>query len=120
MSGVTIIEEVVCREMELVSVIGTSVLFSVLVAMGFAMYWSMYKRTQSRAVKNTIIVCSILLIAILVWAVAFNISQYNTTHMEYIVEVTDEASYLEFTDTYTVISRDGNRFRVLENTVEGG
>lgn len=54
------------------------------------------------------------------WAVAFNINQYNTTHMEYIVEVTDEASYLEFTDAYTVISRDGSRFRVLENTVDGG
>ena len=115
MSGVTIVEEIVCREMELTAVIGTSVLFSILVSLGFVMYWSMYKHTQSKATKNTIIVCSILLLALLMYVVGFNIGQYNKTHMEYIVDVTDEASYLEFTDTYTVIARDGNRFRVIEN-----
>lgn len=117
MSGVTVIEEIVCREMSLATVIGLTILFTILVSFGFVMYWFMYKNTQSKTVKNTIIVCSVLLIALLVYAILFNISQYHDTHTEYIVEVTNEASYLEFTDVYTVISRDGNRFRVLENGV---
>lgn len=118
MSGVTVIEEIVCREMSLATVIGLTMLFTILVAFGFVMYWFMYKNTQSKTVKNTIIVCSVLLIALLAYATVFNIRQYHDTHMEYIVEVTNEASYLEFTDAYTVISKDGNRFRVLENGVD--
>lgn len=114
MNGVTVIEEILCHEVSLATTIAIIIFMSCLCAFGLCMYRWMYKSTSSSGVRKTIIVCSFLMIGVLIFAWVMSISRYLETHMEYIVEVTDEASYLEFIDKYMVISRDGNQFRVLE------
>lgn len=114
MNGVTVIEEIICHEVALASTIAIIVFMSCICILGLCLYRHMYKTTSSTGVKKCIIVCTFLMIAVLIFSWVMSISHYLETHIEYIVEVTDEASYLEFIDKYTVISRDGNQFRVLE------
>lgn len=114
MNGVTVIEEILCHEVSLAPTIAIIIFMSCICLFELLLYRHMYKNTSSAGVKKCIIVCSCLMVAVLIFSWGMSISNYLETHFEYIVEVTDEASYLEFIEKYTVISRDGNQFRVLE------
>lgn len=114
MNGVTVVEEILCHDIYLASTIAIIIFMSCICLFGLCLYRHMYKTTSSSGVKKCVIVCTFLMIAVLIFSWAMSISNYLETHIEYIVEVTAEASYLEFIEKYTVISRDGNQFRVLE------
>ena len=115
MSGITIIEEHLCRVVELPALIGTGTFITLLCVGGLLLYILMYKQsTKSRTDKKNCTIFSALLIMI---CVAFWVGQlinYNKTHMEYTVIVDDTVSFNDFMEKYEIISIDGNEYRVKE------
>lgn len=112
MNGVTVIEEIVCHEVSLAETIFSCIFVCVIGALVLTLYASMYKRTP--VLRKLIVVCSIIIASIIVGVICLQCNKYKETHIEYVIEVTEEASFLELMDKYEIISIDGNRLRVKE------
>ena len=114
MAGITIIEEHLCRVVELPQLIVICVFFTLMCVGALALYRFIYKTTDSKAIKMLAIVCSIgvIIICIVLWT--HQIYSYNKTHFEYTIEVDNSVSFNDFFDKYEIVSADGDRYRVKE------
>lgn len=113
MKGVTIIEEYLCRAVELPGLIGGGLFVTALCIGVLLLYRFIYKHGDISDKPVTWLCSTAIVIMYLVfWAAV--IPQYNSTHYEYIVEVDDSVSFNEFFDKYEIVSTDGNRYRVKD------
>lgn len=112
MGGITIVEEHLCRVVELEQLITICVFFTLLCVGVFAFYRWDYKNTKYN--KKLDILCAIgtVILCIALWA--DQIYKYNKTHYEYVVEVDNSVTFNDFFDRYEIVSVDGNRYRVKE------
>lgn len=114
MNGVTVIEEIVCREASLgVTIVGI-VCTLLTCALALVVYKKSYKYMSSACGKKLICTFSALTVAAFIFVFCSSIADYSNTHIEYIVEVSEDTSLTEFMDKYAIISGDGKIFRVLE------
>jgi hypothetical protein len=115
MKGITIIEEHLCRVVEMRELIGIGIFITLLCIGVLAFYRYMYKN-WCKSKRNRILmhVCSLAIIVMLVVSWAIQISKYNTTHYEYTIEVDNSVYFNDFFDRYEIVSVDGDRYRVKE------
>ena len=115
MNGVTIIEEHLCRVVEMPLLIGIEIFMSLLIIGVLALYRWMYKNSiEDKKTKILVWCCSIALIVVYIVTWAVQISNYNKTHMEYTVTVDDSVSFNDFHAKYEIISINGDEYRVVE------
>lgn len=115
MNGVTIIAEHFCRDIDLNSLILSSIIFSIAVVAVLVIYGHFYKKSlKDNSTKNTIIFSSILVVAVYIFFWCIMINAYITTHMEYTVTIDDTATFNDVYSKYEIISVDGNEYRVIE------
>lgn len=115
MNGITIVEEHLCRAVELSSLLGAGIFVTILVAGILAFYYMIYKYSdKSKSTKKSAISCSCFIVILLIITWAVQIYNYNRTHMEYTVTVADSVSLNDFHEKYEIISIDGNKYRVKE------
>jgi hypothetical protein len=113
MNGVTIIEEHLCRVVELRQLIGLGTFVTLLCIGGLLFYVFMYKcNYANKDTKTVTLVCSALTVAMLAFFWVNQIYSYNDAHFEYTVEVDDSVALNDFFEKYEIISADGNRYRV--------
>ena len=115
MNGVTSIEEHLCRVVEMPSLIGIGIFMSLLIIGVLAMYRWMYKNSaKDKRTKILVWCCSTALIVMYIVTWVVQISNYNTTHMEYTVTVDDSVSFNDFHAKYEIVSVNGDEYRVAE------
>ena len=117
MNGITIIEEHLCRVVELPALIGTGIFITLLIAGALLLYKLMWKYDlvkNAKKEKITTIVCSMLLVIMYIVFWVSQISNYNKTHMEYTVTVDDSVSFNDFHAKYEIVSVNGDEYRVVE------
>ena len=114
MSGITIIEEHLCRVVEFPTLIGTGISITLLCGGSLLMYSLMRKYSIYKEDKTTAIVCSILIVIMYVVFLVVSINNYNNTHMEYTIAIDDSVSFNDFHAKYEIVSENGNRYRVVE------
>ena len=104
MEGITIIEENLCRLVEMNVLLGSGLFVTFMCIGANAIYWWAYKNTENKKHKKIIICCSIMavIICIIVWIIQLH--NYNKTHIEYVVEVDDSVRFNDFFDKYEIIS----------------
>ena len=114
MNGVTIIEEHLCRVVELPQLIAICIFFTFICFAVLAFYRWAYKDTKKKSTRIMAICCSIAVVVmcIVLWTV--QIRNYNDTHFEYTVKVDDSVGFNDFLDRYEIISVDGDEYRVKE------
>jgi Ca2+/H+ antiporter len=113
MNGITIIEEHLCRVVELRSLIGIGIFMTLMCGAIIAFYrWA--SKNCDNSSKKAARVCSILIIILYVITLAVQIYNYNRTHMEYTVTVDDSVSFNDFHEKYEIVSVDRNEYRVKE------
>lgn len=115
MTGITIIEEHLCRVVELPSLIGIGIFMTFLIGGGLLLYRFMYKVSdKSKSTRRLYFVCSIVLIVLYIITWVVQINKYNKTHMEYTVTVDNTVSFNDFHEKYEIVSVDGIEYRVTE------
>lgn len=114
MKGITIVEEHLCRAVELPQLIVVCVFVTLLCVGVLALYRFMYKYTESNANKKLVIACSVGIVIMYIALWTHQIYNYNKTHFEYTIEVDDSVSFNDFFDKYEIVSVDGDRYRVKE------
>ena len=115
MNGVAIIEEHLCRVVEMPSLIGFGIFMSLLIIGALAMYRWMYKNSaKDKRMQIFVWCCSTALIVMYIVALVSQISNYNKTHMEYTVAVDDNVSFNDFHAKYEIVSVNGDEYRVVE------
>lgn len=117
MNGVTIVEEHLCRVVELPALIGTGIFITLLIAGGLLLYklvWKYGLVCNTKRDKITTIVCSMLLVVMYIVFWVSQISNYNKTHMEYTITVDDSVGFNDFHEKYEIVSVNGNEYRVVE------
>ena len=115
MNGITIVEEHLCRVVELPALIGLGIFITLLFVGALLLYISIckYNMTDKKG-KNIAIVCSVLLVIMYVAFWVVQINYYNNTHMEYTVTVDDSVSFNDFHAKYEIVSVNGDKYRVIE------
>ena len=113
MKGITIIEEHLCRVVELTTLIGIGVFVTLLCGSIIAFYMWASKYGDSHT-KKPARICSVFIIILYIITWAVQIDNYNKTHMEYTVIVDDTVSFNDFHEKYEIVSVNGNEYRVLE------
>lgn len=115
MNGITIIEERLCRVVELPALIGIGIFITLLCVGALTLYWLLYKNNMiDKNGKIVLLCCSILIVVLYIVALVVQVSNYNNTHMEYTVTVDDSVSFNDFHAKYEIVSVNGNEYRVLE------
>lgn len=117
MNGITIIEEHLCRAVELPALIGMGIFITFLFSGGLLLYKLMWKSDlikNTKKEKTTIIICSVLLVIMYVVFWVVQINGYNDTHMEYTVTIDDSVNFNDFHTKYEIVSVSGNEYRVVE------
>ena len=117
MNGITIIEEHLCRAVELPALIGIGIFITLLFVGALLFYkliWKYDLVDKKKKEKITIIIYSILLIVMYVVFWVVQINGYNDTHMEYTVTIDDSVSFNDFHTKYEIVSVSGNEYRVVE------
>lgn len=115
MNGITIVEEHLCRVVELPSLIGIGIFMSLLIVGVLALYRLAYKNsTKDKSTKILTWCCSIFLVILYIATWGHQICMYNKTHMEYTVTIDDSVSFNDFHAKYEIVSVTGNKYRVLE------
>ena len=113
MSGITIVEQHLCRSITLGGLIAIGIFVTLLCIAILVIYKYIYKRADKNT-KITIRVCSILLIILYIVFLYFQIDGYNTTHIEYTVIIDDSVRFNEFYEKYEILFVNGNKYRVVE------
>ena len=115
MNGITIVEEHICRVVELPSLIGIGIFITLLFAGALLLYRGLCKYDLVDKKGKTIsVVCSILIIVMYVTFWVVQINNYNDTHMEYTVTIDDSVSFNDFHAKYEIVSVNGDEYRVVE------
>lgn len=115
MNGVTIIEEHLCRVVEMPELICVGIFITLLFIGALLLYRLIYKcNMANKKDKIATIVCSAFLVIVYVVFCVVQINHYNNTHMEYTVTVDDSVSFNDFHAKYEIVSVDGDRYRVKE------
>lgn len=117
MNGITIIEEHLCRVVELPALIGIEIFITLLfvgVLLLYKLIWKYDLVVKDKKEKIATIVCSILLVVMYIVCWVALISNYNKTHMEYTVTVDDSVSFNDFHTKYEIVSVNGDEYRVVE------
>ena len=112
MNGVTIIVEHLCRVIGLSDLISVGLIVTAMFVGILMLFRWIYKNDKDTKTSATIGSIIIVILLALSWIAL--ISQYNTTHLEYTVEVDDTVGFNEFFDRYELVSVDGNEYRVKE------
>lgn len=119
MNGITIIEEHLCRVVDMTLLIASGIFITLLCIGALAFYRFMYKSgSKSKATKILIWCCSVAVVIMNIVFWAIQISNYNETHFEYTIEVDDSVGFNDFFDKYEIVSVDGERYRVTERPNE--
>ena len=115
MNGITIVEEHLCRIVELPALIGLGIFITLLCFGEIVMFVFMYNQSN-KDTRNKILsygsTVFIVIMYFIFWIVQIN--NYNDTHMEYTVTVDDSVSFNDFHAKYDIISINGNEYRVAE------
>ena len=115
MNGITIIEEHLCRVVELPALIGTGIFITLLCTGGLFLYSFMYNQSKkSQTDKKFYIIFSTLMAVLYAAFWTAQTINYNKTHMEYTVAVDNTVSFNDFMEKYEILSVDGNKYRVKE------
>lgn len=115
MNGITIIEEHLCRVVEMPSLIANGIFFTLLSIGMLVLYRFMYKSgSKSKAIKIFVWCCSVAVVIMNIVFWVIQIYNYNETHFEYTIEVDDSVGFNDFFDKYEIVSVDGDRYRVTE------
>ena len=116
MNGITIIEEHLCRTVELPALIVMGIFITLLFVGALLFYILMWKYNllDKKKKNHTNIICSILLVVIYAVFWAIQINGYNDTHMEYTVTIDDSVSFNDFHTKYEIVSVSGDEYRVVE------
>lgn len=117
MNGITIIEEHLCRVVELLELIGIGIFITLLFVGILLLYKFIWKHdlvVKDKKAKITIIVSSILLAVMYIVCWLSLIFNYNKTHMEYTVTIDDSVSFNDFHTKYEIVSVNGDEYRVVE------
>lgn len=119
MNGITIIEEHLCRTVELPALIIMGIFVTLLFVGALLFYiliWKYDLLNKKKKEKNRtdIIIRSILLVVIYIVFLAAQINDYNDTHMEYTVTIDDSVSFNDFYTKYEIVSVSGDEYRVVE------
>jgi hypothetical protein len=112
-NGITIIEEHLCRVVELRALIGIGI-FITLLCGGMLAFYYWASKNCSNGDKKAARICSILIIILYIITWTVQIYNYNKTHMEYTVTVEDNVSFNDFHEKYEIVSVYGNEYRVKE------
>lgn len=115
MNGITIIEEHLCRVVELPVLIGIGIFMTILFSGALLLYRFAYKHfCVDKKSKSVVIICSTLLVVMYVVFWVFQINNYNKTHIEYTVTIDDSVSFNDFHEKYEIVSVNENEYRVVE------
>ena len=117
MEGITIVEEHLCRVVELPALIGIGIFITLLfvgILLLYKLLWKYDLVVKDKKEKITTIVCSILLVVMYIVCWVVQISNYNKTHMEYTVTIDDSVNFNDFHAKYEIVSVNGNEYRVVE------
>ena len=112
MNGITIIEEHLCRVVELPALLGVCIFITLLCIGILAFYAWVVKNCIVN--KKLVTICSALIIIIYIITLVIPINSYNEPHMEYTITVDDSVSFNDFYAKYEIISVDGDEYRVVE------
>ena len=103
MNGITIIEEHLCRVVDMTSLIASGILITLLCIGGLAFYRFMYKScSKSKATKILVWYFSVAIVIMNIVFWVIQISNYNETHFEYTIEVDDSVGFNDFFDSLDV------------------
>lgn len=114
MSGITIVAEHLCRQVEMGELLGIGIFITLLCVGGLFLYRSLYRQSKDKFTKRFIKICSVVVVLLYIFLTAHQINSYNTTHMEYTITVDDSVGFNEFNERYEILSVEGDRYRVVE------
>ena len=115
MNGITIIEEHLCRTVDLPALIGIIFIITLMYGCVIALYSFIYKtNTTGSNIRKFVFVCSIIISILYAAVLVVQVRGYNETHMEYTVIADDTVSFNDFMEKYEIISIDGIEYRVKE------
>lgn len=112
MNGVTIVQEHLCRVIELRELIGSGIFVTLVCVAVLYFYWWAYHHGEDN--KRLAIICSVLVIIVYAIFWIAQINRYNITYNEYTVTVDDSVGLNEFLERYEIVSIDGDEYRVKE------
>ena len=113
MNGITIIEEHLCRVVELRALVGIGI-FMTLIVGGILTFYCWASKHCDNSSKKAARICSVLVVILYIVTLVVQINGYNKTHMEYTVIVNDNVSFNDFHKKYEIVSIDGIEYRVKE------
>ena len=114
MSGITIITEHLCREVELGQLVGFGTFCTFIFTGGLLLFKLIYKLETNKFMRRLIIWSSVFIIGVYIWFLISQINSYNTTHMEYTITIDDSVGFNDFHKKYEIISVNGDEYRVVE------
>lgn len=115
MNGITIIEEHLCRQINLQGLIISGCLITLTCIVFLFLCWFMWKICiKTKTAKILCLICSMLIVVMCIVFWRFQINTYNITHMEYTVTIDNTVSFHEFYERYEIISENNGEYRIKE------
>ena len=111
MNGITIIEEHLCRQTSLATVITVCITIALAIAAIIFIFMQQHKYSK-QCYHELIFMACILVVFITGFCVL--LKEYRDTHIEYTITVDDTVSFNDFMEKYEIISVDGIEYRVRE------
>ena len=115
MPGVTILQELAVHDISLAGLLGRSaVIWGTCLYGCVALYqvWEGPTAQKKNRTASAIFIAAAICLAL--FCSASLMSQYQSTHQEYIIEVDDSASFNEVYGKYEILSGSGSEYRVME------
>ena len=112
--GITVVEEHICRLVELPAFIACGVVVTLLCSIVLFVYWNIYKKSYNRSDRSATKFCSVIVIILFIVFWIFQINGHNKIHMEYTIIIDDNVSFNDFYEKYEIVSMDGTEYRVVE------
>ena len=111
MSGVTVLEEIICRKCSILALIIIGALIIILMMISISELIKEVKKPKKKVqVMGCILNATTIIIGIIGIETLFE--EYNDMHTEYVVKVDNSVSANEFLSHYEIISHDGSEYRV--------
>ena len=111
MNGITIIEEHLCRQTSLATVIAVGIVIALAIAATIFIFRQQHKYVKPCYHELIFVVC---ILVVFITGFCVLLKEYRDTHIEYTVTVDDSVSFNDFHEKYEIVSVDGNEYRVKE------
>lgn len=115
MPGVTVLQELAVHDISLAGLLGRSAVIwgtCLYGCIALSQVWAGPVQQKRNRMASAIFTAAVICIAL--FCSASLMSQYQSTHQEYIIEVDDSASFNEVYEKYEILSGSGSEYRVME------